>query len=358
MAETLKRRDVLKGIGAVAAAGAAARVGAPRSAAAQRRFDGETLRVQFWAGSEGQTIRSHVVEPFTQKTGVKVVVAEGWTSASIAKVRAEKANPSTSVYLMDDIGIVTAGREGLLEPLDLARLPNAVDIQPRFFIEGKGVGFFTYVTGLVYNTELVKSPPTSWKDLWDPKYKAKIAIPPAGAGPALHMAIIAAMVNGGNQYNMDPAWEALKALKPNVAVMEQSAAVLAELLRNGEVAMVARTVYLFKPYIEKGYPIGISLAMKEGFFGTPGCAAIVKGHPDKREVAEAFVNEALGVEAQTKMAHSLWFGPTNRKAKLPPDVSRYLVSTQEQLDAIIPVNLDNLAARREEWVQKYTRALL
>ena len=145
----------------------------------------------------------------------------------------------------------------------------------------------------MYNTELVKTPPTSWKELWDPKYKGKIAIPPAGAGPALHMAIMAAMVNGGSQYNMEPAWEALKALKPNVAVMEQSAAVLAELLRNGEVAIVMRTVYLFKPYIEKGYPIGISLAMKEGFFGTPGCAAIVKGHPDKRELADAFVNETL-----------------------------------------------------------------
>jgi Bacterial extracellular solute-binding protein len=75
--------------------------------------------------------------------------------------------------------------------MDLARLPNAIDVQPRFFVEGKGVGFFTYVTGLAYNTEIVKTPPTSWKDLWDPKYKGKIAIPPAGAGPALHMAIVA-----------------------------------------------------------------------------------------------------------------------------------------------------------------------
>ena len=358
MTRMLTRRDVLKGIGGVAAAGAVGSLGPSSPVEAQRRFDGETLRVQFWAGSEGQTIRSGVVDPFVQKTGAKVVVAEGWTSASIAKLRAEKANPSTSVYLMDDIGVVSTGREGLLEPLDLSRLPNAVDIQPKFFIEGRGAGFFTYVTGLVYNTDVVKTPPTSWKELWDPKYKNKIAIPPAGAGPALHMAIIAAMVNGGSQYNMDPAWEALKALKPNVAVMEQSAAVLAELLRNGEVAIVMRTVYLFKPYIEKNYPIGISLAMQEGFFATPGCAAIVKGHPDKRELAEAFVNETLGVDAQTKMAHSLWFGPTNRKVKLPPDVARYLVSTQEQWDAIIPVNLDNLSARREEWVQKYTRALL
>jgi putative spermidine/putrescine transport system substrate-binding protein len=259
---------------------------------------------------------------------------------------------------MDDIGVITAGREGLLEPLDLSRLPNAVDIDPRFFVEGKGVGFFTFVTGLVYNTNIVKTPPTSWNVLWDPQYKGKIAIPPVSAGPALHMAIVAAMLHGGSQYNMEPAWDALKRLKPNVAVMEQSPAVLAELLRTGEVALVMRNLYLFKSYIEKGYPIGISLNLKEGFFASPGCAAITRNHPDKREVIDAFVNETLSGEAQTKMAHLFWFGPTNRKVKLSPDVGRYLVSTQEQWDAIIPVNLDNLAARREEWMQNYTRALL
>ena len=119
MTQMLTRRDVLKGIGGVAAAGTVGSLSPSRPADAQRRFDGETLRVQFWAGSEGQTIRSGVVDPFVQKTGAKVVVAEGWTSASIAKLRAEKANPSTSVYLMDDIGVVSTGREGLLEPLDL-----------------------------------------------------------------------------------------------------------------------------------------------------------------------------------------------------------------------------------------------
>jgi hypothetical protein len=175
MADKLKRRDVLKGLGGLAAAAGVARPFL--SADAQRRFDGEPLHVQFWAGSEGQTIRSGVVEPFMQKSGAKVVVTEGWTSASIAKLRAEKANPSTSVYLMDDIGVVTTGRENLLEPMDLARLPNAIDVQPRFFVEGKGVRFFTYVTGLAYNTEIVKTPPTSWKDLWDPTVSTRARSP-------------------------------------------------------------------------------------------------------------------------------------------------------------------------------------
>ena len=172
MTRMLTRRDVLKGIGGVAAAGAVGSLGPASPVEAQRRFDGETLRVQFWAGSEGQTIRSGVVDPFVQKTGAKVVVAEGWTSASIAKLRAEKANPSTSVYLMDDIGVVSTGREGLLEPLDLSRLPNAVDIQPKFFIEGRGAGFFTYVRERLGGFETVDGPPPGRGMQWKKEISA------------------------------------------------------------------------------------------------------------------------------------------------------------------------------------------
>jgi putative spermidine/putrescine transport system substrate-binding protein len=357
MAAEMQRRDVLKTFGGMIAAGTAGAMSAPRALRAQRRFDGETLRAQFWAGPEGQTIQTHVVEPFMKRTGAKVVVTEGVTSLSLAKMRAEKAKPSNTIYLIDDFGVAPAGREGLLEPLDLAMLPNAVDVDPKFFIEGRGIGFFTGINSIVYNTELVKTPPTSWKALWDPQFARKIAIPPATHGSSFRLAVMAAMLNGGDQYNMEPAWDALKQLKANVAYMETNTAVLAELLKNGEISMAFRLPYYFKEYIAKGYPIGVAVNLQEGVFASIACAAIAKNHPDKKELAYAFVNECLSPDAQARMAEALWFGPTNRKVKLAPEVAKNLLATQAQWDSIIPLNLDNLTARREEWIQKYTRAL-
>jgi putative spermidine/putrescine transport system substrate-binding protein len=357
MANGMPRRDVLKGIGGLAMGGAMGALAMPRGLSAQRRFDGETLRAQFWAGPEGQTIQTHVVEPFMKQTGAKVVVTEGVTSLSLAKMRAEKAKPNNTIYLIDDFGVAPAGREGLLEPLDLSLLPNAVDVDPKFFIEGRGVGFFTGINSIVYNTELIKTPPTSWRVLWDPQYRRKIAIPPATHGSSFRLAVMAAMLNGGDQYNMEPAWEALKQLKPNVAYMETNTAVLAELLKNGEISMAFRLPYYFKEYIAKGYPIGVAVNLQEGVFASIACAAIARNHPDKKELAYAFVNECLSADAQARMAEALWFGPTNRKVKIPADVAKNLLSTQAQWDSIIPLNLDNLTARREEWLQKYTRAL-
>jgi putative spermidine/putrescine transport system substrate-binding protein len=291
-------------------------------------------------------------------TGAKITVTEGHTTLSLAKMRAEKARPTTSVFLLDEVGVITANRDGLLEKLDLSRMPNAAAIDPKFRVQDVGIGFLTYITTLVYNKELVKEPPKSWADLWDPKYRGKIAIPPAGHGSSYQLAMMAAKLNGGDQFNMDPAWPALEKLKPNVAYMEVNTAILAELLKNGDVHVVMRLPYYFKEYIEKGYPIGIANVLTEGIFAFTGCACLVKGHPDKRELADAFINELLSVEAQTRMANIMWFGPTNRDVKIPANISSNLLHTPEQWNSIVPIDLDNLAAKREEWIQKYTRALV
>jgi len=127
MMQTINRRQALAGAGA-AFLGASA---GPTSAGAQvKRFDNETLSTQFWAGPEGQTIRDGAVAPFMTATGAKITVTAGHTTLSLAKMRAEKARPTTSVFLLDEVGVITANRDGLLEKLDLSRMPNAAGESP------------------------------------------------------------------------------------------------------------------------------------------------------------------------------------------------------------------------------------
>jgi putative spermidine/putrescine transport system substrate-binding protein len=72
----------------VAAAGLAPFIITAKSKAAS--FEGQTLRVQSWGGSDGLVIQKYIVDPFMKVTGAKVIVEEGVTSASIAKVVAQK----------------------------------------------------------------------------------------------------------------------------------------------------------------------------------------------------------------------------------------------------------------------------
>ena len=95
----------------------------PPSASWAQTFKGQKLRVQFWGGSDALAIQRYVVEPFEKETGASVVVENGNTSASIAKVRAQKADPQLDVVMLDDIGVLTLAREGVLDRLDLSKLP-------------------------------------------------------------------------------------------------------------------------------------------------------------------------------------------------------------------------------------------
>src|SRR4029079_8090105 len=138
---------------AIASALASSSLTAGTVAAQDKPFSGKTIRVQFWSGPEGDNIQKNVVDPFIAETGAEVIVEYGFTSGSIAKVRAQAADPQLDVVLMDDIGVLTVAPENLLQTLDLAKIPNAANVDERFIVAaGKGIGFFTYVDTLLFNT--------------------------------------------------------------------------------------------------------------------------------------------------------------------------------------------------------------
>src|SRR5688572_18045797 len=125
---------------AIAAALASLDVSRGSVSAQDKPFSGQTIRVQFWSGPEGDNIQRNVVDPFVEETGAEVIVEYGFTSGSIAKVRAQAADPQLDVVLMDDIGVLTVAPDNLLQTLDLEKIPNAANVDERFIVsEGRGI---------------------------------------------------------------------------------------------------------------------------------------------------------------------------------------------------------------------------
>jgi len=316
-------------------------------------LDGQTIRVQFWGGSDGLVIRKNIVDPFVKATGARVVVEEGNTSASIAKVRAQKEDPQLDVVFCDDIGVLTLAREGVLDKLDLAKMPHAKEIHPSYVIgDGYGIGIFNYITTLLYNPKLT-SAPTSWNDLWKPEYKGKVLSAKITDTQGLLETIMAATLGGGSLDNLDPAWPKLEALKPNIHSFIENRALDAEALKSGEALIAVDIPYYFKPYIDRGYPIAMTTDLKEGFFSITGSAALVKGGKGSREAAYAFIDRALTAEAQAGLAKELWYGPTNPNTKLDPTDEKFLVHTPEQYSHAIQVDRLKLLEKRQDIIQKW-----
>jgi putative spermidine/putrescine transport system substrate-binding protein len=325
-------------------------------AAEAASFKGQTLRVQFWGGGDGLVIRQHIVDQFVKETGANVVVEEGNTSASIAKARAQRNDPQLDVIFLDDIGVITLAREGILEKLDLARMPHAKEIHPKYLVaDGYGMGFFNYITTIIYNDKLVSPPPKSWQDLWDSKYRGKVIVNPITATSALLFTVMAARLNGGGLENLAPAWPKLRDLKPNIHSFIDNRALEAELLKSGEVVMVVDAPHNFRPYIEQGYPIAMTTDLKEGFFSITGAACLIKGGQANRDLAYAFIDRALTADAQSMLAQALWYGPTNPNAKLSARDQKFMVHSPEQYVRAIQLDRLKLLELRPSMIEEWNK---
>jgi putative spermidine/putrescine transport system substrate-binding protein len=323
-------------------------------------FAGQTIRVQTWpTGPEAEGVKKHIVDPFMKETGANVVVEYGHTSQSIAKARAQKNDPQLDVILMDDVGVLTLAREGILEKIDAGKLRNAKEIYPSYFIgDGFGIGITTYMNTILYNPQAIATPPASWNELWSPAYKGKVIVPYASGSGIYRVALMAAMLNGGGLENLAPAWPKLRELKPNVHSALENLGLAAEAMKSGEAVITVQTVPLWKQFIERGDPIAVAIP-KEGYFSTNGAIALVKGGKGNREVAYAFIDWALSAKTQKAFSEDTWFGPTNRTVVVSPQSAKYMVVTPEQHAKAIPVDLLKMLTLRpqilEEWNKVFAR---
>lgn len=356
------RKDFLKlaavaGLG-LALAGLIPAALATSAASPETDFSGETLTVHYWSGAEGDNIQQAVTDPFMAETGAQVVVDFGDTSVGIAKLRAQKSDPQIDVAMMDDRAIFTLAPEDVLTKLDFDKIPNAKDLDPRFVIlDGYGVGVYTFVLTLMYNTDCYDAPPTSWEELWNPELEGKVSIQGSEQSNFITLIIATAHLTGGDQYNTDAVWDKLRELKPNVHSITSNYAVTSELFRTGEICLALGDTVSYGDAIARGYPIAPSYELEEGFQVAAAAATIPKGHPGDQELAELFVNMLLDPESQERMAAGL-VGPTNTQTVISDPQVAAGVMLPEHFGNVMDVDLEHLDTVVDEWRQRYDEIFL
>ena len=324
------------------------------AAISAQEFQGKTLRVQTWGGTDGEGIRKNIIDPFVKMTGTHVVTEEGITSAGIAKVLAQRNDPQLDVLLFDDVGVDALSPEGLLERLDLSKLSNSKNIPKRFVIgDAQGISWGVYVVTIIYNSEKVTDPPRSWKDLWDPKYKGKILLPKVSGSQTLFLTLMTAKLNGGGLDNLEPAWGDVEKLVNNAHSWIENRAIAAELMRTGEALIAVDVTNLYKDFVDRGYPLKFAYDLKEGVFPYTAAVAMVKGSKADREVAYSFINRVLSAEAQEGLARMIWYAPTNTDAKLSERDQQFILHTPEQWAKAVEFDRPKLVALRASIIDKW-----
>jgi spermidine/putrescine transport system substrate-binding protein len=251
------------------------------------------LRVLNWQGYG--TDEAWAVEEFSKAKGVKV--SHDYFNSEQEMLTKLRTSPGTyDVVLINSTFTQQAQSEGLIQPIDTAKIKNFGDLTPTFRdhpylnIDGKtyGVAWVWGVTSFAYNTQKIDPAPDSIQVLWDPKYKGKVGWRD-DAVEAVQLAGIATGQDMNNPADMGKIREKLEALKPQIATFWSSEDEWNKYMQAGQFDIAvywsgsaARSKKAFKLPVEFVVP-------KEGAIGWFDGLSIAKDAPNA-DAAHAFID--------------------------------------------------------------------
>jgi len=135
----------------------------------------EELHIYAWSSE----MPEEVLNDFTAETGIDVIL-DTFDSNESMVAKLEAGASGYDVVEPSQYAVQILEKKGLIVPLDHSKLPNLANLGEVFknvsYDPGNKVSvpYVWGTTGLAYNSDCVKEPVTSWKALWDEKYKGRI----------------------------------------------------------------------------------------------------------------------------------------------------------------------------------------
>ncbi|MCI0546280.1 MAG: ABC transporter substrate-binding protein [Candidatus Rokubacteria bacterium] len=320
-----------------------------------RAATAEELVVGIFGGTFVENAKKCHAAPFEKATGATVKYVLGSSVQTAAKLRAAGGRAEFDVTYMDSQIAKQMKAEGLLQPLDAARIAHWGDLyEVSRDPGGQWVSLMFAGTIISYHPKLVTTPPTSWADLWKPEYKGKLAIPDISGTSGQQFLIAAARLHGGSLDNIDPGFEAIKKLKPNVQMMYTQPDQLIPLFERGDIAVAVWYTDRTGAAAAKGVPVAAAYP-KEGAIGIVPTVSIPRGS-QKKELAQKYISVLLSPEGQSCYAQSQFAGPTNRKVKLTDDLAR-LLPYGDNVERMFFPDTDVVARKLPEWAERWGREI-
>ncbi len=315
------------------------------------------LIVGGFGGELERALRTFVFPKFEKDNNVSIDYVAANAAPALAKLQAQRGRPDLDVVMLDDGPMYQAISLGLCAPVETSRRNDLYDMAN---IQGRAVGVGLAATGLGYNTKAFAAkgwtPPTSWTDLADPKYRKMILVPGLDTTQGIHMLVTMARINGGSEDNIDPGFKAIKAgIAPNVLSFEGSPGQITELFQNGEILMSVYANSRIRAIADGGLPLAF-IYPKEKAVGVTTSLCPVRNGPSPA-LAQKFLDYMLQPDVQVLLATKYGWGPTNTKTQLDPEAAARVIYGHDQIDNLARVDWDKVNPRRAEWTKRWQREI-
>ncbi|MFK0161082.1 2-aminoethylphosphonate ABC transporter substrate-binding protein [Rhizobium sp. NPDC090279] len=241
-----------------------------------------------WYGNE--------FDAFTKATGIKVQYVEAGSSGVVDRLSKEKSNTQADVLVTLPPFVQKAASEGLLE----AYAPKGADKIEARDKDPKGfyVAMINNYPNFIYNSSVLKTPPATYQDLLDSKFKQKIQYStPGQAGDGTALMLQAFHAFGGKDAGLDY----LKKLQVNNLGPSASTGKLTALVNKGELYVANGDLQMNlaqqadNPNIKIFFPAGPD--GKKTAFPLPYYVALVSSAPHS-ENGKKLIDFLLSEDAQ------------------------------------------------------------
>lgn len=308
-----------------------------------------------FTGSWEEAHKAVLVPAFRKATSNADMVLDPMLSVDqISKVKAAPGNPPIDVMLHDPGPALQAVAQGLVEPYPVGQSAHFKDLIP-VAQDANGPAPFFQTVGLTYNPDTVKTPPTSWADLWKPEFKGKVGITNLNSTLGTGFLVEIAKMHGGSEANVEPGFAAIDKLKPNLAAVAANPGQLATLFQQGQIDISPGNFNAIQILKARGVPVEF-VAPKEGAIAFKTTIHIVKNSPN-RELAFKLIEAALSPEVQATLMESPYLiVPTNSKVRMGGEIAKALAKDQAELQRkFVFQDWAKINEQRAEWIQRFNR---
>ncbi|MDR3231629.1 MAG: ABC transporter substrate-binding protein [Synergistaceae bacterium] len=286
-----------------------------------------------------------IVEGFNKKYPD---VAVDYQSAGAGKLMAKIAAERESGKILADViwtsevpDFYSMKQEGILEKYETPLIKEILN--PFDDYEGYFTAARLGTLGIAINTDLIKTPPEQWSDLFKPEYKGAFGI----ADPALSGTSYMSVALLEKQFG----WEFFDKLRANQARIGKGSGQVVDDTASGELAASLAVDYITNDKISKG--AHIALYYPPELLMAPSPIAIFKGGPNV-EAAKKFVDYLLSYEAQVLIAGE---GTLSVRTDVKKPEEFMLPEAGDALKRAIKINYLEMMANKEALIKKFTDTL-
>ena len=299
--------------------------------------------VASWGGGFGDAQRAAQFAPFTEETGIEVVLAPQQPEIALIQAQVESGNVEWDLSNNSFCVVDVLAKKGFLQEMDYSAMDAGIvgGINP--FVKGKySAGIYFWAMNLGYSLDFFTEAqhPTNWAEYWDvdrfpgPRGLTSMDFEP----PPLEIPFLANGVAIDDLYPMDieKGFSYLTGFRDNITKWTGYAVDATQLLVQGELAAVASGNGSLTNAVKEGAPVGMSWDQGLLYFDA---WVMPKGAPH-RENALRFVEFCYRPEVQAEFTKRYPIAPVVAAASdlLSADAAEASLGNPKHLELQVPPN--------------------